>query len=98
MGEAIATVTLLIFCMLLFCSQVNTNNVTAQTRLDKRALVVYFTRSNVPNKQGTARVTCVSGCSCTPFDLDGFNSDAYATLGAGSTQVGVNLGVKFEIT
>jgi hypothetical protein len=75
--------------------QVNTRNVTAETRLEKRALVIFFTRSPVANKQGIAHVSCVSGCSCNAFELDGLNSDFYATLGAGSAEVGAKSGVKF---
>jgi hypothetical protein len=75
------------------CLQVNTNNVTSPNGLRKRALVIFFTRSPVANKQGIARVSCVSGCSCNAFELDGLNSDFYATLGAGSAEVSVKYGV-----
>jgi hypothetical protein len=73
--------------------QVNTNNVTSVSRLEKRALVIFFTRSPLQDTMGIARVSCVSGCSCTPIELDGYNDDFYATLGAGSTEVGVKIGV-----
>jgi hypothetical protein len=78
----------IMFCIILICLQVNTNNVTSPNGLRKRALVIFFTRSPVANKQGIARVSCVSGCSCNSFELDGLNSDFYATLGAGSAEVG----------
>jgi hypothetical protein len=49
------------------------------------------------HRQGIARVGCISGCSCDWFELDGLNSDFYATLGAGSAEVGVKLGVNFVV-
>ncbi|WIA23834.1 hypothetical protein OEZ85_013495 [Tetradesmus obliquus] len=67
--------------------QVATNNVTTQSRLEKRALVIFFTRSPFKDEMGIARVSCISGCSCSPIELDGYNDDFYATLGAGSTSV-----------